>query len=107
MISIKIPSRIYEDIHRKESSTMTIENMKDKMNELGYDYAKVAELSGLPLATIQEIFDGTGAFPDYEPLLILGRLFSGPDHAYLHEPQTAYQVKRQMPSYDLPCRRAA
>lgn len=95
IVVITILSHIYQDIRRKEYSIMTIENMKDKMNELGYDYAKVAELSGLPLATVQEIFDGTGAFPGYEPLLTLGRLFPDPDYSYLHEPQTAYRVKKQ------------
>ena len=35
---------------------MTINEMKEKKKEKGYSYAKIAELSGVPLGTVQKIF---------------------------------------------------
>ena len=37
---------------------MTIQEMRDKKKEKGYTYAQMAELSGVPLGTIQKIFSG-------------------------------------------------
>lgn len=37
---------------------MTINEMKEKKKEKGYSYAKIAELSGVPLGTVQKIFLG-------------------------------------------------
>ena len=37
---------------------MTIEEMKDKKKEKGYSYEQMADLSGIPLGTIQKIFSG-------------------------------------------------
>ena len=37
---------------------MTIQEMKDKKKEKGYTYVQMAELSGVPLGTIQKIFSG-------------------------------------------------
>ena len=35
---------------------MTVQEMKQKKQEKGYTYAQMAELSGVPLGTIQKIF---------------------------------------------------
>ena len=35
---------------------MTIQEMKERKRELGYTNEQVAELSGIPLGTIQKIF---------------------------------------------------
>lgn len=37
---------------------MTIQEMKERKRELGYTNEQVAELSGIPLGTIQKIFGG-------------------------------------------------
>lgn len=37
---------------------MTIQEMKDKKKEKGYTYAQIANLSGVPLGTVQKIFPG-------------------------------------------------
>ena len=37
---------------------MTIQEMKDKKKEKGYTYAQIANLSGVPLGTVQKIFSG-------------------------------------------------
>lgn len=35
---------------------MTIQEMRDKKKEMGYTYAQIADLSGVPLGTVQKIF---------------------------------------------------
>lgn len=35
---------------------MTIQEMKDKKKEKGYTYAQIANLSGVPLGTVQKTF---------------------------------------------------
>lgn len=42
---------------------MTIQEMKRRKRELGYSNAKVAELSGVPLGTVQKIFSGETSYP--------------------------------------------
>ena len=48
---------------------MTIQEMRDKKKEKGYTYAQMAELSGVPLGTIQKIFSGETESPRYDTLL--------------------------------------
>ena len=55
---------------------MTVEEMKIRKREKGYSYEQIAELSGVPLGTIQKIFSGVTANPRYETLQALERLFS-------------------------------
>ena len=55
---------------------MTIEEMKQKKQEKGYSYAQMAELSGVPLGTIQKIFSGETTSPRYSTLQALENLFT-------------------------------
>lgn len=55
---------------------MTIQEMKKKKQEKGYTYAQIAELSGVPLGTIQKIFSGETTSPRYDTLQALEQLFS-------------------------------
>ena len=55
---------------------MTIQEMKEKKREKGYTYAQMAELSGVPLGTIQKIFSGETESPRYDTLQALERLFT-------------------------------
>ena len=41
---------------------MTIQEMKDKKKEKGYTYAQIANLSGVPLGTVQKIFSDITTF---------------------------------------------
>lgn len=50
---------------------MTIQEMKERKKELGYSNSTVAELSGVPLGTVQKIFSGATASPRYETLRAL------------------------------------
>lgn len=54
---------------------MTIEEMKRKKLEKGYTYAQIAELSGIPLGTVQKVFSGETAHPRYSTLQALGQVF--------------------------------
>lgn len=45
---------------------MTIEQMKEKKKELGYTNEQIAELSGVPLGTVQKIFAGETKSPRYD-----------------------------------------
>lgn len=55
---------------------MTIQEMRDKKKEKGYTYAQMAELSGVPLGTIQKIFSGETESPRYDTLLALEQIFT-------------------------------
>lgn len=55
---------------------MTIQEMKEKKRERGYTYVQMAELSGVPLGTIQKIFSGETESPRYDTLQALERLFT-------------------------------
>lgn len=55
---------------------MTIQEMKRKKQEKGYTYAQIAELSGVPLGTVQKIFCGETTSPRYDTLLALEALFT-------------------------------
>lgn len=55
---------------------MTIQEMKQKKQEKGYSYAQMAELSGIPLGTIQKIFSGETTSPRYDTLQALEKLFA-------------------------------
>lgn len=74
---------------------MTIKEMKARKTELGYTYAQIAELSGIPLGTIQKIFSGVTASPRYETLVELERVLGVPEISFVSEPKTAYHVKKQ------------
>lgn len=59
---------------------MTIEEMKQRKKELGYTCARLSELSGVPLSTVQKIFSGATPSPRYGTLLSLESLLA-PDSA--------------------------
>lgn len=54
---------------------MTIEEMRRKKTELGYSYEKIAELSGVPLGTVQKVLGGITKSPRYQTLQALEKVF--------------------------------
>lgn len=77
---------------------MTIEEMKQKKRELGYTNEKVAELSGVPLGTVQKIFAGITLAPRYETLQALEKIFrpeSNPGCSTLCESIAPYHMNKQ------------
>ena len=90
---------------------MKIEELKNRKKELGYSNARLAELSGVPLGTIQKVFSGATAAPRRTTLLALERILcpEGSIHStavqsyatdsippsMVCEPQAAYSYDRQ------------
>ena len=56
---------------------MTIQEMQERKRELGYTYAQIAELSGLPLGTVQKVLGGITLTPRYETIMALERVLGG------------------------------
>ena len=54
---------------------MNIQEMKEKKKEKGYTNEQIAELSGVPLGTVQKIFGGTTTSPRYDTLKALEKIF--------------------------------
>lgn len=59
-------------------TVMTIEEMKKKKQELGYSLKQLSELSGVPVSTINKIFNGYTSSPRYQTLQALSRVFESP-----------------------------
>ena len=83
---------------------MTIREMQERKKELGYTYAQIAELSGVPVGTVQKVLGGITLTPRYETLMALEKVL-GSDTAdswpgMVREAQSVYGVKRQG-MYDL------
>ena len=58
---------------------MTIEQLKKRKMEIGFSNKKLAEVSGLPLGTVQKIMSGATKNPRYETLTALRKaLFPSP-----------------------------
>lgn len=66
---------------------MTIEEMKARKVELGYTNEKVADLSGVPLGTVQKIFAGETKSPRYDTIQKLTKLLEDTGDADHHIPQ--------------------
>lgn len=71
---------------------MTINEMKEKKKEKGYSYAKIAELSGVPLGTVQKIFSGETESPRYDTLTALEQVFN--EQLEVREPGGLYKVRK-------------
>lgn len=71
---------------------MTLEELKRRKNEMGYTYAQMARMTGVPLGTIQKIFTGETANPRYDTMQALEQLFEDPD---MIEEKVVYNVEGQ------------
>lgn len=74
---------------------MTIEEMLERKKELGYSYEKIAELSGVPLGTVQKVLGGITKVPRYDTKLALSRVLQPEAALQVSEAAHAYGVKRQ------------
>ena len=61
---------------------MTIEEMKERKRSLGYTYQDIAELSGVPLGTVQKIFGNVTKSPRRETILALEKVLLPQKHAF-------------------------
>lgn len=78
---------------------MTIEEMKQKKRERGYSYAQIAGLSGVPMGTIQKIFNGETQNPRYNTLMAIERVFTEPMMAREAIPE--YEVEKKPGTYTI------
>ena len=74
---------------------MTIKEMIERKKELGYSYAQIAELSGLPVGTVQKVLGGITESPRYDTLLALEKVLRKENPFMVSEPAFQYQVKKQ------------
>ena len=76
---------------------MTVEQMKEIKRAKGYTYEQIAELSGVPLGTVQKIFSGETQAPRYSTLQALEAVFS--KNAYIYEHTSDSGVKEAAAVY--------
>ena len=69
--------------------------MKERKRELGYTYEQIAELSGVPLGTVQKVFSGATASPRYDTLCALEQVFQKKETLFVKEVAAVYGVKKQ------------
>ena len=90
-------------------TVMTIEEMQRRKREFGYSNEKLAELSGVPLGTVQKVMSGSTKSPRQGTLEALARALSGQKEEptwypgemidgcarMLREPWGAYRAKKE------------
>jgi len=75
---------------------MRIEDMKRRKRELGYTARQIADLSGVPLGTVQKIFSGHTKAPRYETLQALEKILAPEEErAMVREEAFSYEAKKQ------------
>lgn len=77
---------------------MTIEQMKARKAELGYSNEKIAELSKVPLGTVQKIFAGITKAPRYDTIQKLQKVLA-PVTEYSPEPDSPSGVAETAYAY--------
>lgn len=71
---------------------MTIEEMKARKAELGYTNETVANLSGVPLGTVQKIFAGETKAPRYDTIQKLTKVLEKTaEESFVMEPNALYE----------------
>ena len=78
---------------------MTIEEMKARKIELGYTNEKLAELSGVPLGTLQKIFSGETKAPRYDTIQKLTKILEkeGGSDMYEYDADAAVMTVSEPP----------
>ena len=83
---------------------MTVQEMCEEKKKLGYSYEKIAELSGLPVGTVQKVLGGITKSPRYDTLAALEKAFRpGTDGGgnFVKEAAIAYGVDRRQGRHTL------
>lgn len=78
---------------------MTIEEMRQKKQELGYSYEQIAELANLPLSTVQKVFGGITKSPRYDTLKALEQVFDVFSTNMIAEPSIPYGSPKKQGEY--------
>lgn len=77
---------------------MDVRELKEKKKSLGYSNEKIAELSGVPLSTVQKIFAGVTQQPRYDTLTALERAL---DSTGVREAVFQYGVDKKQGEYTI------
>ena len=77
---------------------MNIQEMKEKKKEKGYTNEQIAELSGVPLGTVQKIFGGTTTSPRYDTLKALEKIFLPMERYYASDSMQPDTLRSHLPS---------
>ncbi len=80
---------------------MTIEEMRERKRILGYSYEQIAQLSGLPLGTVQKVLGGITKSPRYDTLQALEEVLSDKKDSMIREPAARYDSGKQPGQYTL------
>ena len=80
---------------KKEAAKMTIKEMQERKKELGFTYAQIAELSGVPVGTVQKVLGGITLTPRYETIMALEQVLGESEGLMLRESSNAYMTKKQ------------
>lgn len=71
---------------------MTIEKMRERKRELGYSYLQIAELTQLPVSTVQKVLGGITKSPRYETLKLLEEVLGEKEDSFIREAEAVYEV---------------
>lgn len=77
-----------------EVRIMNIDEMRKRRKELGLSYQKLAEMSGVPLGTVQKVFGGVTESPRYSTILALENILAA-EPAEVRESTAPYSAKKQ------------
>ena len=66
---------------------MTIQDMIQKKKELGYSNQQIADMSGVPLGTVQKLFSGITTSPRFSTLQALSKVFE--EHKDIYYPDNS------------------
>lgn len=72
---------------------MTLSEMKERKRELGYSYEQIADMSGVPLSTVQKVFSGATKSPRYETLLAIEKVLEDYSETRVSEAAVSYGNK--------------
>ncbi len=76
---------------------MTLEEMRQAKQAKGYSFKQLAEYTGVPLGTLQKIFDGETKTPRYETRRAIEKVLDPKnDPAMIREEAAAYEVKEKI-----------
>lgn len=81
----------------------SLEDMRRKKEQLGLSYEQIAEMSGVPLATVQKVFGGTTKSPRYATMTALAKaldLGSGSEAAFQEFGMTVATGEKPQGVYD-------
>lgn len=89
---------------------LTVYEMREKKQELGYSYEKIAELSGVPVSTVRKVLGGSTKAPRSATLKMLSRAFlqdpagkSSGEYLYTvnTQEQQSYMLREAVPAYHI------